>query len=125
MGRRSMRRQRFFIQVKYDTPREKLEKFVNGIRQLIIEHPMTEKDSVYIHFNDFGESGLDILIYYYLYVPDYVNELKEREKILLEILDLAKKSDIEFAFPTRTLHVETETGVNTSEDAKVGWQSQQ
>ncbi len=58
------------------------------------------------HFNDLGESGLDILLYFYLRVPDYATELREREVILLRILRLAKESNVEFAHPTRTLQID-------------------
>ncbi len=124
LGRRRMRRQRFFVQIKYDSPREKVEQFINGIKQLITDHPMTEKDNFHIRFNGFGESGLDILLYFYLHVPDYFTELEQREKILLQILDLAKEIDIEFAFPTRTLHVETVPKSAKPEDVKIGLRSQ-
>ena len=107
LGRRWMRRQRFFLQLKYDTPRERLEKFINTIEELIIQSPTTDKDNFHIRFNGFGENGLEILLYFYLQVPDYESELKEREQILLRILDLAKANGVEFAFPTRTLHVES------------------
>jgi len=40
-------------------------------------------------------------------VPDYAAELREREDVLLKIMDLAQEIGVEFAFPTRTLHVET------------------
>jgi MscS family membrane protein len=36
---RPARRQRFFVQVTYDTPREKLEALADGIKQLIADHP--------------------------------------------------------------------------------------
>ena len=124
MGRRHMRRQRFFVQIKYDTPREKLEEFVNGIKHLITDHPITEKDDFHIRFNGFGESGLDILLYFYLHVTDFHTELKERERILLQILDLAKAIGVEFAFPTRTLHVES-TSEGPPENVTIGWRSQQ
>ena len=105
-GLRIMRRQRFFVQITYDTPREKVEEFVAGIKQLIVDHPMTDDENFHARFNGFGESGLDILVYFFLQVPDYVTELEERERILVQILDLAKVVGVEFAFPTRTLHVE-------------------
>lgn len=120
LGRRRMRRQRFFVQIRYDTPREKVEQFINGIKRLITDHPMTEKDEFHIRFNGFGESGLEILLYFYLHVPTYFTELEERERILLQILDLAKEIDIEFAFPTRTLHVETVPEAAKPEDVKIG-----
>ncbi len=106
LGMRSRRRQRFFVQITYDTPRDKVEAFVAGIRRIIADHPMTDDDVSYIHFNNFGESGLDILLYFYLRTPDFAVELQERETILLQVLDLAAEVGVEFAFPTRTLHIE-------------------
>ena len=104
---RTMFRQRLLVQVTYDTPREKLEALARGITQLIADHPMTNKDNLHVRFNDLGESSLNILVIFYLVVPDYSAELRERETILLQIMDLAKEIDVEFAFPTRTVHVET------------------
>jgi small-conductance mechanosensitive channel len=68
---------------------------------------MTNKENFHIRFNDFGESNLNILVIFHLMVPDYAAELREREEILLKIMDLAEELGVEFAFPTRTLHVET------------------
>jgi MscS family membrane protein len=110
---RVMRRERFFIQVTYDTPREKLEQLVAQIKQLIADHPLTNKKNFHVRFNDFGESSLNILVYFYLEVPDLAAELEAREEILLEIMDLAKRLDINFAFPTRTLVIETQSEPDT------------
>jgi MscS family membrane protein len=104
---RAMRRQRFFVQVTYDTPRDKLEELAAGIKRLILDHPGTNKTNFHVRFNDFAESSLNILVYFYLDVADYATELEMREEILLQIMDLAKELGIEFAFPTRTLLVET------------------
>lgn len=104
---RAMRRQRFFVQVTYDTPREKLEKLVAGIRQLIVDHPLTNKTNVEVRFNNFNESSLDVLVMFYLAVEQYTQELREREVILLQIMELAQDVGVAFAFPTRTLQIET------------------
>jgi MscS family membrane protein len=104
LGKRNKRRQRFFIQINYATPLDKLEAFVAGIRRIIDNHLMTDKDVAYIHLNNFGESSLDILLYYFLLVPDFSTEMREREIIMLEILKLAKEVSVEFAFPTQTQH---------------------
>jgi MscS family membrane protein len=95
------------VQVTYDTTRDKLEALADGTRQLIADHPMTNKDNFHVRFNDFGESSLNVLVIFYLIVPDYAAELREREDVLLKIMDLAKELGVEFAFPTRTLHVES------------------
>jgi len=107
---RTMFRERLVVQVTYDTPRDKLEAFADGIRQLIIDHPTTNKDRFNVHFNDFGESSLNILVIFHLLVADIAAELKEREAVLLKILGLAKEVGVEFAYPTRTLQFETPLG---------------
>jgi MscS family membrane protein len=60
---RTMRRQRFLIQVTYDTPREKIEELIADIKQLINDHPLTSKTNFNVRFNDFGESSLNILVF--------------------------------------------------------------
>jgi hypothetical protein len=47
-----MRRERFFIQVTYDTPREKLEQLAAEIKRLIADHPLTNKKNFHVRFND-------------------------------------------------------------------------
>ena len=103
---RSMRRQRFLVQVTYATPRQKLEELVSGISRLLNEDSMTTKDTIYVRFNEFGESSLNILVYFYLKTEKYAEELEKREEILLSIMKLVEQLDIEFAFPTRTLVIE-------------------
>jgi MscS family membrane protein len=103
---RPRRRQRFFVQLTYDTPREKVEEVASRIKQLLIDHPATEETSIQVRFNDFAESSLNILVQFHLNVADAPSEPKEREDILLQIMDLTKEIGVEFAFPTRTLIVE-------------------
>jgi MscS family membrane protein len=103
---RAMRRQRFFVQVTYDTPRAKIEALVAEIKQLIADHPLTNKTNFHVRFNDFGESSLNILVYFYFVVTDLAAELEAREEMLLRIIDLTRELGIEFAFPTRTRVIE-------------------
>jgi len=114
---RAMRRQRFFVQVTYDTPREKVEAVAAGIRRLILDHSLTNKTNFQVRFNNFSESSLDILVMFYFDVRDYSVELREREAILLRTMDLMNEIGVVFAFPTRTLQIETATHVTSSENA--------
>jgi MscS family membrane protein len=111
---RQMRRQRFFVQITYDTPRDKVEAFAATIKQLITDHPLTSKTNFQVRFNNFSDSSLDILVMFHLTVTDYSAELEAREEILLQIMDLAKEIGVEFAFPTQTLHVETMSAAGNS-----------
>lgn len=99
---------RFFtkIAVTYDTPPELMQAFVNGLREIVKEHPTTRKDYYEVHLNDLGSHSIDILFYIFFQVPTWSEELKGRHEVLMGIIELAQKLGIRFAFPTQTLHVE-------------------
>ena len=84
-----------------------------GIRELIRRSPATRKDYFHVYFNGFGESSLDVLIYCFLRVPDWSTELRETHQLYTSILRLAQELQVEFAFPTRTLHMHPETSPPT------------
>ena len=108
MGRRRFRRIKTTLGVQYDTTPEQIDAFCEGIRELIRQHPYTRKDYYHVYFNDFGPSSLDILLYCFVACPDWAIELRERHRLLADILRLAKELDVQFAFPTRTLHMFSE-----------------
>jgi MscS family membrane protein len=107
MGMRRFRRVRTILAVTYDTPPEKISAFTEGIKTILRAHPRVRPDHFHVVFNDFGASSLDILLYFFLEVPDWATELREREAILLDIVRLAKELGVSFAFPTQTLHLES------------------
>jgi MscS family membrane protein len=104
-GRRRYRRWKTTLGVQYDTPPDVLVSFTEGLRELIRLHPYTRKDYYEIHCNDFGASSLDILFYVFFEVPDWSTELRERERLFLDILRLADRLGVQFAFPTSTVHL--------------------
>ncbi len=110
MGLRKYRRVKTFLGVTYDTPSEKIEAFLEGIKNIIKANPHTRKDYFHVVFNDFGPSSLDIMVYFFLSVPDWSDELVERQNVLLEIIRLAEELEVEFAFPTQTLHIMNQPG---------------
>ncbi len=107
MGMRHYRRVKTTVGVTYDTPPDKLEAFLEGIKQIILANPHTRKDYFHVVFNDFGNSSLDILLYFFLKVPDWSRELVERQNVLLEIVRLADELGVSFAFPSTSLYVES------------------
>ncbi len=107
MGSRQYRRYKTYITITYDTPREKIDEFVEGLRMIVENHPNTRKDSYHVYFNRFGSSSLDILFYIFFAVPTWGEELKARHEVNLEIMRLAEDLKINFAFNTQTLHVES------------------
>ena len=110
MGRRDYRRIKTYISVQYDTPPDKIEAFLEGIRQVIFANEYTWKDYFHVYLNQFNASSLDILFYAFVETDDWGIELRERGRIFLEIIRLAEKLEVEFAFPTQTVHVDSFPG---------------
>ncbi len=110
LGRRRYRRLCTKLGVTYSTPPEKLDAFCAGIRELIRRHPYTRKDYYNVWVNEFGASSINILLYCFHEAPEWTTELRERHRLILDIIRLARRLDVEFAFPTQTIHLSRESG---------------
>lgn len=105
LGARTYRRWSTTLSLTYDTPPDKIVAFCEGVRELIRKHPHTRKDYFHVYANEFGAASLNVMLYVFFETPDWGVELQERHKLFLSILSLAAELDVEFAFPTQTLHV--------------------
>ena len=103
-GARDYRRLSTKIAIEYGTPPEKIEAFCEGIRQLILGHPYTRKEKYQVWLSNMGDSALEVMLYVFWKVPTWSQELQERHRLLMDILRLGKELEIQFAFPTHTIH---------------------
>lgn len=110
MGMREFRRVMTTLSLTYDTPPERIEAFCEGIKNIILANPTTRKDYIQVCFSAYGAASLDILVYFFLRVPTWPEELVQRQHIYLEILRFAEHLGVRFAFPTQTLHIESVPG---------------
>lgn len=116
-GRRTYRRYKADLGIQYDTPVEKILAFTEGIRELIRTHPYTRKDQYHVWFQQFGASSLDIQLIVFFLVPDYATEMRERERLLLDVFRLADRLGVQFAFPTQTIHLQQQAAASTAPEA--------
>lgn len=105
-GRRKYRQYVTLLGVEYSTPPERIDAFCEGIRELIRRHPHTRKDFYAAYLHDFGANSLDIKLLVFFETPDYATELRERHRLLTDILRLAASLGVSFAFPTQTLYLQ-------------------
>ncbi|MEM9345719.1 MAG: mechanosensitive ion channel family protein [Planctomycetota bacterium] len=104
-GRRKYRRWKTHVGVQYDTPPDKLIAFTEGIRELVRQHPYTRKDYYQVWMHQWSSSSMDVLLYIFFEVPDWSTELRERERMFVDIVRLADSLGVQFAFPTQTVHL--------------------
>ncbi|MBO6937227.1 MAG: mechanosensitive ion channel family protein [Deltaproteobacteria bacterium] len=106
-GRRRYRRCLVTLGLTYATTPEQMQAFVEGVRGILKANPKVRQDSYEVHFKDFGDSALEVMLYFFFEVESYSDEMKQRQNVFLEVMRLADAIGVSFAFPTQTLHLET------------------
>jgi MscS family membrane protein len=106
LGRRIMRMLETKIALTYDTPPERIEIFMEGLKKLIWDHPKMVNENFIIKFFEMADYSLNIFIRGFIDVPDYATELRVKEEFFLSAMRLAKTVGVRFAFPSSTLYIE-------------------
>ncbi len=105
LGVRRYRRWKTTVSIPYDTPPDTIEAFCEGIRELVRKHPFTRKDYFQVWLNTFSPSAVDVLLYIFHEVPDWSTELRERQRLMLDIMRLARAMGVEFAIPAQRVQL--------------------
>lgn len=110
MGLRVFRRYMTHLGLMYGTPPDRIDAFVEGLREIVRTHPYIRKDVYEIHFQNFSPHSLDVLVYIFFTVESWTHELACRHDFNIAAIKLADTLGVQFAFPTQTLHIETMPG---------------
>ena len=105
LGKRKVRRARFYIGLTYDTTIDQMKKVVKEIETLINEHPKTDQEGR-VKFQEFGASSLDIMVLYYVSSTKWDDFIDVKEDINFKIMEIVKNNDCEFAFPSTTVYLQ-------------------
>jgi MscS family membrane protein len=106
-GDRHFRRYSTTIGVAYYTPPSLIREFIEGLRKINEVHPSTNTGTSFIHLNNMGGSSLDILFIVYFSTTDWAEDLKIREDIIFNIIELAEALNVHIAFPSTSVYVES------------------
>lgn len=102
-GRMFERRVVFNIGVIYSTPRDKLKRIPELIRNAINAQEKTRFDRS--HFMKYGDYALMFETVYYVKSPDYNIYMDIQQSIYFAIHEAFEREQIEFAYPTQKLFV--------------------
>ena len=94
------------ITVTYDTPVDKVEKAVSLIKDILKDRTELHPDyQPKVHFNEFNDASLNILVVYWFERTDYWASVAFNEEINFAIMRAFEAEGIEFAFPTTTTYL--------------------
>lgn len=106
------RRVAFSVGVTYQTEVAQLEAIPESVKKIIEEREGTRFDRA--HFKGFGDSAYLFEIVYYVLSPDYVMFMDTQQAINLAICRDFEERGVDFAYPTRTLHIVEDSGAVAS-----------
>jgi MscS family membrane protein len=123
------RRIKMKVGVTYDAKQENLQKAIEDIRAMLINHPkiatdekvkVRKKKNILVNVNDkvgikttllvyldeLADSSINILIYAFTTTVQWQEWLEVKEDILFKIMKIIEDNNLEFAFPSQSLYIE-------------------
>ncbi len=108
-SRMGKRRIKYKLGIKYSTPVQKIREFLIAVREMLNEHPGIHKETIFIYFDEFGDSSLNIFCYFFTSTINWKKYLETREDVNLKIIEIAESLGIEFAFPSTSVYIENDS----------------
>jgi small-conductance mechanosensitive channel len=104
-ARMAQRRVVFTLNVTYDTPADVMARVPGMIREIVEAQKPVKFDRS--HFSAYADSWLSFESVYYVLSAEYNVYMDVQQAIYLEVLRRFEREGIEFAFPSRTIYMNT------------------
>ncbi|MFC1564140.1 mechanosensitive ion channel family protein [candidate division KSB1 bacterium] len=125
-SRMNKRRIKYKLGVTYSSKSYQVEECVNRIKKMLEEHPAIHKDVIFVYFTDFGESALDLFLYFFTVTTVWKEYLEVRQDVNLRIMKIVEELGMSIAFPSRSIYIkntgEGNQGIkdSTGNEEKIG-----
>lgn len=106
------------IGIRYDDA-EVLKAVVADVKALLDQHEALDHDQIImVNFNAFGASSLDFFIYAYTKTTDWKTYHEDKQRVLLEVLDIVFSHGADIAYPTTTIKLPEQQMDNSLQQAE-------
>lgn len=107
-SKRDIRRVSYELKIKIDSPIESVKSVVKNIEEMLIKHPGINNETIFVRFNKFGESSLNIFMYYFTNTAIWGEYLLLTEDTNFKILEILAENKVELAVPMQVIKVENQ-----------------
>lgn len=108
-SKRDIRRISYDLKLRIETPVDKIKAVVATIENMLIEHEDINNETIFVKFNSFGDSSLNLFLYFFTNTSVWGEYLSIAEDINLRILDILSENEVELAVPMQVVKVEKES----------------
>jgi MscS family membrane protein len=106
------------IGLRYETKPDQLRYLLANIRRMLHAHPRINGETVRVRFVGYAESALNVNIRVYAATREWNDFFAIREDIFLRLNDLVDEAGSGFAFPSRTLYLARDDGLDSARSAE-------
>lgn len=100
--------------LRYETTPDQLRHVLAELRKVLITHPKVSNDPARVRFSTFGAYSLDIEVFAYVETTDFAEFCAIREDLFLRFMDVVAASGTGFAFPSQTLYLGRDGGLDAA-----------
>ena len=101
------------IGLRCETNSEQLRYVIAKLREMLIRHERVMPQPLRVRFIEIGISSLDVEILAYISSTNYNEYLGIREDLNLRIMDIVAEAGTDFAFPSQTIYMSRDSGIDT------------
>lgn len=98
--------------LRYETTPDQLRHVLVELRAMLYAHPRITAAPARVRFVGFGAHSLDLEVFAYVQTTDYDDFLAVQEDVNLRIIDIVAASGTGFAFPSQTLYLASDGGLD-------------
>ncbi len=114
------------LNLRYETSPEQIRYLLQELRAMLYAHPRVNPNPARVRFLALGAHSIDLEIFAYVRADSYDDFLEIQEDLLLRCMEIVKSSGTGFAFPSQTLYVARDDGIDEkkarqAEDAVRNW----
>jgi MscS family membrane protein len=99
------------VGVRYETTPDQLRYLLAKLREMLHAHPRIDNDTIRVRFSGYGDSSLNITIRVYAKTREWNDFHAIREDVLLRTCDVVNEAGSGFAFPSRTVYMGKDDGL--------------
>ena len=102
------------ITLRYETTSAQISSMTEGVENLLTAHPHIDRDSVRVRLFQMASFSLNVDVFAYVYALDWNQFLRSQEDLLHGIMAIAQQIGAQFAFPSQTTYLVTDSTKNDS-----------
>ena len=115
------------LNLRYETSPEQVKYLLQELRAMMLAHPRVIPDPARVRFVALGAHSIDLEIFAYVHANNFDEYLEVQEDLLLRCMDVVNQSGTGFAFPSQTLYVARDDGIDkakarNAEESVRDWQ---